>query len=109
MLWPQSHDLMIHCDTGVFYKDPSVTWDYEEKEFRGKKNGFPKGGVVTHLDGLTSGWSIPWVVSQLGGLSPGWSLRWVVFGSLFIRVVYDLGGLSSGWSMTWVAFHQGGL
>ena len=93
LLWPQSHDLMIHCDTGVFYKDPSVTWDYEEKEFRGKKNGFPKGGVVTHLDGLTSGWSLSWVVYHLGGLSGGWSL--VVF--------------SSGWSMTWVVFHQGGL
>ena len=109
LLWPRSHDLMTHCDTGVFYKDPSVTWANEEKILEAKKSGLTKGGVVTHLGGLSSRWyhlgglslewSITWVVFHQGDLSPGWSLIWVVFGGLssgwsFIRVVYDLGGLS---------------
>ena len=99
LLWPRSHDLMTHCDTGVFYKDPSVTWANEEKDFRGKKKRWSYEGRGGH----SPGWSLITVVS------PGWSL---------IRVIYHLGGLSSGWSlvvfpsgwsMTWVVFHQGGL
>ena len=84
LLWPRSHDLMIHCDTGVFYEDPSVTWAYEEKDFRGQKKWSYKG-----RGGHSPGWSLITVVYHLGGLSSGWSL--VVF--------------SSEWSLTWVVFH----
>ena len=56
--------------------------------------------MISHQDGLSSGWSLIRVVSHQGDHSSGWSL---------IRVVSHHGGLSSGWSLIRVVSHQSGL
>ena len=55
--------------------------------------------VVFQQDDL-SVWSFNRVVSHQDGLSTGWFL---------IRVVFQQGGFSSGWSFNRLVSHQGGL
>ena len=69
--------------------------------------------VVSHLGGLSPGWSLRVVMHQVishqgglisvvshrGSLSPGWSLRVVIH-----QVMSHQGGLSPGWSLIRVVF-----